>query len=878
MGRVLRCVIVGQHLHVAYKGTTRAAIVGQGSITLSCHRMATATYPRSVAFRRLTDDDVRAMSVLRVCTADDLRSDCFGGERVCGTCGAPSCGCSGHFGHIELPVAVPHPLFPEQTTQLVPVPPTRMRLPNREFDAPLTTLLRRILRGVDRYNRCERLGGRGLEAATQAVALAVSMYFTSSDAQLGLCQRLRGKSGVLRQTLMGWRVNSCARAVIAPDPLLAPWEVGVPGPIADTLGLRDGDSVVLNRQPSLHRGSMMGHVVRLRPHDYCLSISPTVTPPYNADFDGDEMNLHTTNYSSAADARVLLGVENTILSASTGRPNVRLVQDACLAMYLMHGRSSREQATDLLQLCEARTQAGAAKQLHEHQLQAHEFMSKRGFSVGVDDFVVRVPYAGADRLTLGQVAATVMDAVPASNRMRQMVAAGSKGSAVNLVQLFACVGYQSVAGVGAALPHTSSRVGASSSFVHHSFVEGLTEDEFWMHASASREGMIQTAVKTADAGYLMRRMVKSLEDVTVRYDNTVRTSCNSVVQFCYGSDGVDPVTARYQKPRQVEPGEPVGILCAQAIGHRLTQLTLDTFHKAGIAFRHGLVRVRSLLDANRQHAVVRGLRRPYMAVRCSLASLIQPWEPASQLPVAAALECRMRSIDAADVSWHRAALAAEHGMLEPWQVAARLRQHGCVCVSDATYLYSTQPTVPASCEAVTGEPWAGDQLVDGSAVPVAGSQLPPVGVAQHLSEPPLVAEQLGIEAARVVLIQEVSEYTEGVDIRHVELLADAMTYTGSVLGTTRAGMRHRSQANVLGRACFETAPQVLSAAATHELVDPLESASSRLAIGLVPKLGSHSFDVVERAAPAPRPPPRAAPRCSVMSMPPAKRFCFGKYM
>lgn len=807
------------------------------------------------------------MSVRRVQTADDLRSDCFGGNKVCGTCGAPSCVCSGHFGHIELPVEVPHPLFAGQSTMVLPVPPTRVRLPNRGFDAPLTALLRQVLQAVDRRARCLATGKRGLAAAEHAISLAVRAYFMSTDARQGLCHRLRGKSGVLRQTLMGWRVNSCARAVIAPDPLLAPWEVGVPGPIAQTLGLKDGDSVVLNRQPSLHRGSMMGHVVRLRPHDFCLSISPTVTPPYNADFDGDEMNLHTTNAQSSADARVLMGVENSLLGVSSGRPSVRLVQDACLATFLMYGRSGRQQSDDLLQACEAHGQAGAAKRLHEMQRNAHDYMAARGFSVGVDDFLVKVPYQGADQSTLGRVAATIADHVPRDNRVRQMVDAGSKGGVMNLVQLFACVGYQSVAGVGAQPPGKTN----ASSFVAHSFVEGLTEDEFWMHATASREGMIQTAVKTADAGYLMRRMVKSLENISVQYDGTVRTSCGSVVQFSYGSDGVDPVTARFARPRQIEPGEAVGILCAQAVGHKLTQLTLDTFHKAGIAFRHGLMRVRALLDANTQQAVARDVDFPYMHVRCSLASLVSCWQPSASLPASAALECRMRGIGT-NRTWHRALLTLESSMLAPWQVAARLRRlHGIACVSDDASVYSTELPSAEVTARVTGAAWAGGQLVDGTGV--AAKSLLPLGLKHYASEPPLVAQQLGIEAARAVLIRETQDYMHGVDRRHLELLADAMTYTGSVSGTTRAGMRHRGQQDVLARACFETAPQVLSAAAEHEVQDPLQSASSRLALGCVPKLGAHSMEIVQPSVKAARPKP-----CSVMSLPPAKRFCFAQYM
>ena len=459
--------------------------------------MSICRRPTAVSFHRLGDDDIRAMSVMRVHTVDDLRSERMGGAATCGSCGANSCACDGHFGHIELPIPVAHPVFPGHYLSVLPVPPTRVRLPSHGFDAPLTSLLRRVLRVLKRRARVLSEGGSALRSADEALGLAVKAYYsnTGADQALGLCQRLRGKGGLLRQNLMGWRVNSCARAVIAPDPTLAPWEVGVPGPIARGLALKEGDSVILNRQPSLHRGSMMAHIVRLRPDDHCLSISPTVTVPYNADFDGDEMNLHITSAQSRADARCLLGVEHNILSASSGTACVRLVQDACLARYLTSGETAREQQSHVVDMCERFTQAGAAQRIHRMQLEAYDYIAQQGFSVGVDDFLPRVAYEGADRSTLGTIATYVADKVPESNRIRQMVTAGSKGSLMNLVQLFACVGYQTVGGQGALSP-----AGTGDSFVRSSFTDGLTPDEFWMHACASREGMIQTAIKTADAG------------------------------------------------------------------------------------------------------------------------------------------------------------------------------------------------------------------------------------------------------------------------------------------------------------------------------------------------------------------------------------------
>jgi len=63
--------------------------------------------------------------------------------------------------------------------------------------------------------------------------------------------------------------------------------------------------------------------------------------------------------------------------------------------------------------------------------------------------------------------------------------------------------------------------------------------EFYFHAMAGREGLIDTAVKTAETGYIQRRLVKALEDLTVYYDGTVRNSLGDLIQIVYGEDGMD---------------------------------------------------------------------------------------------------------------------------------------------------------------------------------------------------------------------------------------------------------------------------------------------------------------------------------------------------
>lgn len=58
---------------------------------------------------------------------------------------------------------------------------------------------------------------------------------------------------------------------------------------------------------------------------------------------------------------------------------------------------------------------------------------------------------------------------------------------------------------------------------------------------AGREGLVDTAVKTAETGYLQRRLVKCLEDLVVQYDGSVRNAIGEIVEFTFGGDGLDPV-------------------------------------------------------------------------------------------------------------------------------------------------------------------------------------------------------------------------------------------------------------------------------------------------------------------------------------------------
>jgi DNA-directed RNA polymerase beta' subunit len=210
-----------------------------------------------------------------------------------------------------------------------------------------------------------------------------------------VCDRMKKKEGRIRGNLNGKRVDQSARSVITPDPYISIDELGVPirvalnitfqeivneynieemrklilngsnkwpgakyvkkanelGPInlkyADLIKianelkygdvvhrhLRDGDYVLFNRQPSLHKMSMMCHKVIIMPYQ-TFRLNVLDTPPYNADFDGDEMNLHCPqNIQTMSELKDLAAVPYLILAPRDGKPSIEVVQDTLVGSF-----------------------------------------------------------------------------------------------------------------------------------------------------------------------------------------------------------------------------------------------------------------------------------------------------------------------------------------------------------------------------------------------------------------------------------------------------------------------------------------------------------------------------------------------------------------
>jgi DNA-directed RNA polymerase subunit A' len=555
-----------------------------------------------------------------------------------------------------------------------------------------------------------------------------------------LAQRLKGKEGRFRGSLSGKRVNFSARTVISPDPNLSINEVGVPLVVAEELTvpiyvtdknveeareyimrtehpkanyvirpdgrrirvmdsnreelaeklepgwiverqLKDGDIVLFNRQPSLHRMSIMAHYVRVLPYK-TFRLNPAVCPPYNADFDGDEMNLHVPQSLEAqAEAKILMTVQEQILSPRFGGPIIGGIHDHISGLYLLtrgEKNFTKEEVMSIIrplnitklpepkyddmwtgkqifsmilpditiefkaeicQNCEEckgeecendayvvirdgelitgtidEKAVGAFKGIiideimrkfgseetrkfidNMTQLAIRAIMNA-GFSFGISDedipddakkqirdlikeaerkvdeliqayregnlepmpgrtveetLEMRIMQVlGRARDQAGKIASQFLGM---DNPAVIMAVSGARGSMLNLTQMAACIGQQSVRGerIGRGytysnrtLPHfTPGDLGAEArGFVKSSYKDGLTPVEFFFHAVGGREGLVDTAVRTSQSGYLQRRLINALQDLKVDYDGTIREqTSNMLVQFRYGEDGVDPM-------------------------------------------------------------------------------------------------------------------------------------------------------------------------------------------------------------------------------------------------------------------------------------------------------------------------------------------------
>jgi DNA-directed RNA polymerase III subunit RPC1 len=652
-----------------------------------------------------------------------------------------------------------------------------------------------------------------------------------------------------------------------------------------------------------------------------------------------------------------------------------------------------------------------------------------------------------------------IDTLSRNNAPLVMAKSGSKGSVLNVAQMIALVGQQIISGERVpdgfqdrSLPHfhKNARQPPSKGFVKNSFYNGLLPTEFLFHAISGREGLVDTAVKTAETGYMSRRLMKSLEDLSTQYDNTVRTSSGSVVQFQFGADNLDPVDmegkavpvnfvrtwnhaanitwsnyelslnaedirrlardtlnkvrATYQRyglargellryddtsdyaidehegarrfldavesfveilasknesvrkrleistPKmdsaddspsdahrisgmalvdrvakvsastltkfinlclskyetaRVEPGHAVGAVGAQSIGEPGTQMTLKTFHFAGVAsgmsVTQGVPRIKEIINASKL---------------ISTPVIICPLLNSTQAEAARIVKARIEKAFISDVLDHiedewcsdsgrvtlridRKALNEMHLGIKVVDIAGsivRARKTLGVDSSDITVdrdrieirikdgasgnNFRRLPKIRTkSMEAesidmlrranflrreipglvISGYPDAARAIIETSREHKHQVSVEGYGLKSCMTTEGVIGTQttcnsvlevyavLGIEAARSTIANEISEVMKEMDIdpRHMQLLADVMTFKGEVLGITRHGLS-KMRDSVLQLASFEKTPDHLFDAAAGMKIDEIEGVSECIIMGQPISVGTGACQVARK--------------------------------
>lgn len=612
-----------------------------------------------------------------------------------------------------------------------------------------------------------------------------------------------------------------------------------------------------------------------------------------------------------------------------------------------------------------------------------------------------------------------------------MSTCGSKGSPNNISQMVASVGQQTLNNSripngfeNRALPQFEkhSRRPLAKGFVENSFYSGLTGTEFFFHTMTGREGLIDTAVKTADTGYMQRRLIKTLEDICVGYDKTVRTAEGRVVQFIYGDDGLDPsmmadginpvvfsdvwhhVCAQYPsrlddpminseemirlvkkskhhfgknwskiffnklvnfvkrkaddlqstiKSLQIvnktkndhktnnmlsssqleiqlhqfglkitkkqytqflqqcqrhyqcakmDPCTAVGALAAQSLGEPTTQMTLKTFHFAGLASMNitmGVPRIKEIINATAKIStpiiktpleesveknltavrIVKGrIGKTILSDVTSYISTIYSATKDCCLKIKLNLDCINRlqlpitphSVCASIISNKQCKkfLKKDRTTLHS-SVHTKGNDTVIVLPSEGknnknSLLFSMQllnnilpDVVVCGLEDTTRAVIQKKQTGEGYELMVEGTNLlgvigiPGVKgtevISNHIKD---VAKYLGIEAARKCIMTEMShtfgEHGLTVDYRHIALLGDVMTFHGQVLGSTLHGVEKMKE-SVLMLGSFEKTTEHLCDAAMRGTLDTISGVSDSIIMGLPMQVGTGRFDILYNA-------------------------------
>src|SRR5205823_966905 len=507
-----------------------------------------------------------------------------------------------------------------------------------------------------------------------------------------LSDTLKGKQGRFRQNLLGKRVDYSGRSVIVVGPYLKLHQCGLPKKMALELfkpfilrkleerGIASSikaakkfvekerpevwdiledvikeHPVLLNRAPTLHRLGIQAFEPILV-EGKAIEIHPLVCTAFNADFDGDQMAVHVPlSMEAQLEAQVLMLSANNILSPSNGAPLAVPTQDMVLGIYYLTkerlGTPERPVEGEGRLFADSE-EVRIAYDNEDVDLQARIRLRWNGDVI--ETTVGRTLFNEIVPEPLRYVNQELKKKEVTAEEMFRELEGGEQGGEFNPIFMMADSGargsrqqIRQLAGMRGLMAKPSGEIIETP--ITSNFREGLTVLEYFTSTHGARKGLADTALKTADSGYLTRRLVDVSQDVivseydcgTVKYiDATPLVEGGDIIQSLRdrilgrvaAEDIRDPLSSEIivqanteiteelaQKiedsglervrirstltcdtkrgicvmcygrnlgtGRLAELGEAVGIIAAQSIGEPGTQLTMRTFHIGGTASR-----------------------------------------------------------------------------------------------------------------------------------------------------------------------------------------------------------------------------------------------------------------------------------------------------
>src|SRR5438094_7481635 len=438
----------------------------------------------------------------------------------------------------------------------------------------LNDLYRRVINRNNRLKRLLELGApeiiirnekRMLQEACDALIdngrRGRAIAGTGNHRLKSLSDMLKGKQGRFRQNLLGKRVDYSGRSVIVVGPELKLHQCGLPKKMALELfkpfvmrqlvekgfahNIKSAKRIVervrpevwdvleevikdhpvlLNRAPTLHRLGIQAFMPVLV-EGSAIQIHPLVCAAFNADFDGDQMAVHVPLFSGAiAEAKNLMMSSRNILSAADGHPVVAPTQDVVLGCYWL--TAARGEMPSGAAVAKLRTFANQTEVLLAHHAGAiglQEWVRVRiAVAEGVEGMYCRDVMTDEGRYrkvielwsrATEDVARATEDAFDKFSPIWMMMGSGARGNIQQVRQL---------AGMRGLMADPTGRIIPLP--IKANFTEGLTVLEYFISTHGPRKGPADTALRTADSGYLTRRLVDVAQDVIVRIEDCATTS------------------------------------------------------------------------------------------------------------------------------------------------------------------------------------------------------------------------------------------------------------------------------------------------------------------------------------------------------------------